>query len=136
MKLAKPKAIATIAYAPTWPAAVVSNEPTSRGSTGMIKPIEIMSISTVAMMNGIAAWRLPEAVRESTAGGWSALTVAGRMALSRVGRRDAADLRWIRSATARRTGRLSSEWLHSVGPVVRGFLRDLHVVHMALADAR
>jgi len=28
----------------------------------MISPIEIMSISTVAMMNGMAAWRLPEAV--------------------------------------------------------------------------
>jgi hypothetical protein len=39
----------------------------------MISPIEIMSISTVAMMNGIAAWRLPEAGREA-AGVWSALT--------------------------------------------------------------
>ena len=57
--------------------AVVSKVPTSAGSTGMISPIEIMSISTVAMMNGIAAWRLPEAVRGSTAGVWSALTVAG-----------------------------------------------------------
>ena len=58
-------------------AAVLSNVPTSAGSTGMISPMEIMSISTVAMMNGIAAWRLPAAVRDSTTGVGSALTVAG-----------------------------------------------------------
>ena len=51
--------------------------PTSAGSTGMIRPIEIMSISTVAMMNGIAAWRLPEAVRRVDDGDGSALTVVG-----------------------------------------------------------
>jgi hypothetical protein len=31
--------------------------PTSGGITGMIRPIETMSISTVIMMKGIAAWR-------------------------------------------------------------------------------
>ena len=55
---------------------VLSKVPTRAGSTGMINPIEIMSISTVAMMKRIAAWRLPEAVRESTAGVGSALTGA------------------------------------------------------------
>ena len=57
MKFAKPNAIATRAYAPTCSDGVLSNDATSLGSTGMIRPIEIMSISTVAMMNGIAAWR-------------------------------------------------------------------------------
>jgi len=76
MKLAKPKAIATHAYAPTCAAAVVSNEATSLGSTGMISPIEIMSISTVAMMNGMAASRLPEAATGTAEAWWSSLTEA------------------------------------------------------------
>jgi len=37
------------------------NVPTSGGSTGMIRPIATMSISTVSMMNGIAAWRFEAA---------------------------------------------------------------------------
>ncbi len=79
MKLAKPKAIATQAYAPTCSAGVASKLPTSLGSTGMISPIEIMSISTVAMMNGIAAWRLPEAAVDSATGDWSAFTLSCRV---------------------------------------------------------
>ena len=39
--------------------------PTSAGSTGTIRPIDTMSISTVIMMNGIAAVRLPRGVRRS-----------------------------------------------------------------------
>ena len=52
----------------------------------MISPIEIMSISTVAMMNGMAAWRLPVRAVESATGEGAALTVSRRRGLSRVGR--------------------------------------------------
>ena len=69
--------------------------PTSAGSTGTIRPIDTMSISTVIMMNGIAAWRLPASPAGASLGGRS-----------------------------------------SFGAVVRRFLRDLHVVDVALADAR
>src|ERR1019366_7701772 len=36
--------------------------PTSAGSTGTMRPIDTMSISTVIMMKGIAAWRSRAAV--------------------------------------------------------------------------
>ena len=39
--------------------------PTSAGSTGTIRPIDTMSISTVIMMKGIAAVRCRAAVAES-----------------------------------------------------------------------
>ena len=43
--------------------------PTSAGSTGTIRPIETMSISTVIMMNGIAAWRRPASPAGAGLGG-------------------------------------------------------------------
>ena len=43
--------------------------PTSAGSTGTIRPIDIMSISTVIMMNGIAAWRRPASPAGAGIGG-------------------------------------------------------------------
>ena len=43
--------------------------PTSAGSTGTIRPIDTMSISTVIMMNGIAAWRRPASPAGAGVGG-------------------------------------------------------------------
>src|SRR5690242_18384675 len=52
-----PKAKVTTPYQNAWSACEPVKLPTSAGSTGMIRPIEIMSISAVAMMKGIAAAR-------------------------------------------------------------------------------
>ncbi len=52
-----PNANVTAPYHNVCSAADSVKLPTSAGSTGTIRPIDIMSISTVIMMNGIAAWR-------------------------------------------------------------------------------
>ena len=41
--------------------------PTRAGSTGTIRPIDTMSISTASMMKGMAAWRLREVVASGAA---------------------------------------------------------------------
>ena len=50
-----PKANDTAPNQKAWSAWLVVNVPTSGGSTGMIRPIDTMSISTVTRMKGIAA---------------------------------------------------------------------------------
>ena len=57
MKFAIPNANTTTPYQKAWSACEAVKLPTSVGSTGMIKPIETMSISTVNMMKGMAAVR-------------------------------------------------------------------------------
>ena len=51
------KANVTAPYQKAWSAGELVKVPTSGGSTGMIRPIDIMSISTVSMMKRMAAWR-------------------------------------------------------------------------------
>jgi len=52
-----PKAKLTTPYQKAWSACDPVNSPTRGGSTGMIRPIDTMSISTVIMMKGMAALR-------------------------------------------------------------------------------
>src|SRR5262245_46137236 len=52
-----PKVKVTTPYQKAWSTCEPVKWPTQAGSTGMIRPIEIMSIKAVAMMNGIAAAR-------------------------------------------------------------------------------
>ena len=56
-KLAMPKANVTTPYQNAWSACEPVKVPTNGGSTGMIRPIATMSISTVSMMKRIAAVR-------------------------------------------------------------------------------
>ena len=56
-KLAMPKANATTPNQVVCSLGDDVKVPTSGGSTGMIRPIEIMSISTTSMMKGMAARR-------------------------------------------------------------------------------
>ncbi len=56
-KFAMPKAKVTTPYQKAWSTCEPVNVPTHAGSTGMIRPIEIMSITAVNMMKGIAASR-------------------------------------------------------------------------------
>ena len=44
-------------YQKAWSACEPVKLPTNAGNTGMIRPIDTMSISAVSMMNGIAASR-------------------------------------------------------------------------------
>src|SRR5262245_9123840 len=103
----------------------------------MISPIEIMSISTVAMMNGIAARRPPAGVGTGVASAVGCSEVTGdvsSLALKR--RRRVGEPKG--AARLYRAARASwrNAWARpSLGPVVRRLLRDLHVVHVALADA-
>ena len=66
-KLAMPKAKVTAPYQNACSVCEPVKLPTSAGSTGMIRPIDTMSISTVTMMNGIAAVRRRAAVAEAPA---------------------------------------------------------------------
>src|ERR1700712_329794 len=82
--------------------------PISGASTGMINPIETMSISTVAMMNGIAAFRgsfptgasglevsvMPRSFHPVVRGFLGDLDVVD-MALAHAGRRDLDELRFL-----------------------------------------
>ncbi len=62
-KFARPKANVTTPYQSDCSACELVKLPTSAGSTGMIRPIDSMSISVVSMMNGIAAaWFLRNTV--------------------------------------------------------------------------
>ena len=63
MKLAMLKANVTAPYHHACSVCEVVKVPTSAGSTGTIRPIDTMSISTVIMMNGIAAARCRDSVR-------------------------------------------------------------------------
>jgi hypothetical protein len=58
-KLAKLNANVTAPYHHACAVCDAVKLPTRAGSTGTIRPIDTMSISTVTMMNGIAARRLP-----------------------------------------------------------------------------
>ena len=53
--MAIPKLNITAPNQKAWSAWLPVKVPTSGGNTGMIRPIEIMSISTVTRMNGMAA---------------------------------------------------------------------------------
>src|SRR3982074_1991581 len=52
-----PKTKVTAPYQKAWSACEPVKLPTSAGKTGMIRPIDTMSIRTVSMINGIAAAR-------------------------------------------------------------------------------
>jgi hypothetical protein len=52
-----PNAKVTAPYQNAWSACEPVKVPTSAGSTGMMSPIDTMSISTVSMMKRIAAGR-------------------------------------------------------------------------------
>ncbi len=68
--MAKPKAKVTTPYQKAWSACEPVKLPTSAGSTGMIRPIDTMSISVASMMNGIAAARsLRRFMAQGTRGG-------------------------------------------------------------------
>src|SRR5882672_5363996 len=66
-----PKANVTTPYQKAWSTCEPVKLPTSAGNTGMITPIEIISISAVNMMKGIAAVRSrrAESNLKRTAGG-------------------------------------------------------------------
>ena len=85
-KFAKLKVNVTTPYQKAWSACEPVKLPTSAGSTGMIRPIAIMSISVVSMMKGIAASRslralnslngvpeafIPERYQSRIAAGWN-----------------------------------------------------------------
>ena len=61
--MAKPNANITTPYQKAWSVCEPVKLPTSAGSTGMMMPIEIMSISGASMMNGMPAARLPRAAK-------------------------------------------------------------------------
>ena len=56
-KFVNPNENITTPYHNAWSACESVKLPTSAGNTGMIKPMAIMSISTVSMMKGMAASR-------------------------------------------------------------------------------
>ena len=77
--MAKLKANVTAPYHHACSVCDAVKVPTSAGSTGTIRPIDTMSISTVIMMNGIAAWRLPAS--PAGAGGGTLVIRRGSSAL-------------------------------------------------------